>query len=73
MSESRNPAGQSRKEKIARIVESLILSGDKLTDEELQQMQITTDALERAQLADGHHDHDHPTIGAFEEKVAGER
>lgn len=64
---------KSRKEMIARIVQALLLSGEKLTDDELRQLQLTTDALERAQAADGHHDHDHPTIVDLQASVTAER
>jgi len=75
MPESQNPTstGTSRKETISRIIQALLLSGEKLTDDELRQMQVTTDALERAQAADGHHDHDHPTIVDLQSRVASER
>lgn len=51
------------KQTLFQMAQTLLAHGDKLSDEELQQIKLKTDALERARV-EGHHDHDHPSIFA---------
>jgi len=53
-----------KKQQLYRMAQTLLAYGDRLSDEDLKQIQSTIDALERAKAAaaDGHHDHDHPSI-----------
>ena len=46
------------KQRLQALLSSLL---EKVTDEELQQMQQQLDQLEARRAAAGHHDHDHPT------------
>jgi len=52
---------QTRQQRLARIIEALRTSGHKLTDQDLQQMQRTTDALVAAADHEDH-DHSHPSL-----------
>ncbi len=54
-------AAETKKQKVQKIAEALLSSGEKLTDEELRQMQLTTDAL-LARASEEHHDHDHKAL-----------
>jgi len=54
-------ADATKKDQLFKMAQTLLAHGDKLSDEDLQQIQLKTDALERAKSA-GHHDHDHPSI-----------
>jgi hypothetical protein len=53
-------ATKSKREKIASIIQALQAKGDRLKDEDLQQMQLKTDALLEAD-SDEDHDHSHPS------------
>ena len=53
----------TKKAQLFNMAQTLLSHGDKLSDEDLKQIQLKTDALERAKAA-GHHDHDHPSIVA---------
>jgi hypothetical protein len=50
----------TKQQKIAQVIEALRRGGNKLTDEELQKMQQTTDALTARVADDEDHDHSHP-------------
>jgi hypothetical protein len=56
----------TRQQRVAQIIEALRTSGHKLKDEDLLQMQRTTEALVRAE-ADEDHDHSHPSPPPEEE------
>jgi len=53
----------TRKQQLYRMAQILLARGDRLSDEDLKEIQQRIDPLEAA--ADGHHDHDHPTILAI--------
>jgi len=55
-------SAQTRQQRIARVIEALRARGHRLTDEELQQMQQTTDALAARLADDEDHDHSHPSL-----------
>jgi hypothetical protein len=54
-------ATADKKQQVQKIAEALLASGEKLTDEEVRQMQSTTDAL-LARASEEHHDHDHKAL-----------
>jgi hypothetical protein len=50
-----------KQQQLQKMAQTLLAHGAKLSDEDLQQIQLKTDALEKAKIG-GHHDHDHPSI-----------
>jgi hypothetical protein len=48
---------ENKRQRLSRIIGALQTRGERLTDEELQEMQLKTDALLAARAGD--HDHDH--------------
>ncbi len=51
---------ESKEQRLSRIIAALQAGGERLTDEELQEMQLKTDALLAARAGDHDHDHSKP-------------
>ena len=58
-------AEPTRKQRLYTMAQTLLAYGERLSDADLAEIQLKIDTLERAKAADGHHDHDHPSILAI--------